>query len=166
MRKFAESHLVWLGIVPDYTLPAARELLTDQHATEHLSIGVSGYKIDEVDGYDHWLWQDHAVFPSGTSAETMRQTYGLLMQRKIHEDLFRKRNVRTMGQVRASNGGASRLPFALYSDSFADEHGAYRLRQLAVRPQGGQWVAEETITHDEAPPFFGKARNVLHRESP
>lgn len=119
MLPLSGSHMVWLGIVPDYTLPEARKLLTDQHAAEHLSIGVSGYKIDEVDGYDHWLWPDHTVFPSGTSAETMRQSYGLLMQRMVYEDLFRKRNVRTMGQVRASNGAASRLPFALYSDSYS-----------------------------------------------
>lgn len=119
MLPLSGSHMVWLGIVPDYTLPEARKLLTDQHAAEHLSIGVSGYKIDEVDGYDHWLWPDHAVFPSGTAAETMRQSYGLLMQRMVFEDLFRKRNVRTMGQVRASNGAASRLPFALYSDSYS-----------------------------------------------
>ena len=39
-----------------------------QHAREHVGIGVSGYKIDEVDGFDVWLWPDHASFPSGTPA--------------------------------------------------------------------------------------------------
>jgi len=115
--------MVWLGIVPDYTLPAARRILTDQHQRDHVDIGISGYKIDEVDGYDHWLWPDHATFPSGTSAETMRQTYGLLMQKMIYDDLYRKNNQRTCGLVRASNGGASAYPFVIYSDSYG--HGEY-----------------------------------------
>ena len=77
---YSGSHLVWLGLVPDYYLPQAQQLLVDQHTEEHLNIGISGYKVDEVDGYDFWLWPDHATFPSGTSGESMRQTYGLLMQ--------------------------------------------------------------------------------------
>lgn len=55
MYPLSGSHLVWLGIVPDYTLPAARKILTDQHQSDHIDIGISGYKIDEVDGYDFWL---------------------------------------------------------------------------------------------------------------
>jgi alpha-D-xyloside xylohydrolase len=112
------SHLVWLGIVPDYTLPEARKILVDQHRADHIDIGISGYKIDEVDGYDFWLWPDHATFPSGTSAEVMRQTYGLQMQQMMHQELFRNKNQRTFGLVRASNGGASGYPFVIYSDSY------------------------------------------------
>lgn len=115
------SHLVWLGLVPDYTLPEARRLLTEQHYQDHLRIGVSGYKIDEVDGYDFWLWPDHATFPSGTSAEAMRQSYGLLMQNMLNADLFRARNVRTYGLVRAGNGAASGYPFVIYSDAYNHE---------------------------------------------
>ena len=80
LLPYSGSHLVWLGLVPDYTIPEAQEILCRQHAEDHLSIGVSGYKIDEVDGYDHWLWPEHATFPSGTPGETMRQAYGLVMQ--------------------------------------------------------------------------------------
>lgn len=112
------SHLVWLGLVPDYTLPAARKILTDQHRKQHVDIGVSGYKIDEVDGYDFWLWPDHATFPSGTSAEVMRQTYGLQMQSMVFRELFRASDQRTYGLVRASNGAASGYPFVIYSDSY------------------------------------------------
>ena len=48
---------------------------------QHINPGISGYKIDEVDGYDNWLWPDVATFPSGISAEQMRQTFGVLLQR-------------------------------------------------------------------------------------
>ena len=88
--------MVWLGIVPDYNVQTARDLITEQHYRDHVSIGVSGYKIDEVDGYDHWLWPDHATFPSGVSAESMRQTYGMLMQKMFYTDLFKKHNTEHM----------------------------------------------------------------------
>ncbi|MCX6559978.1 MAG: DUF5110 domain-containing protein [Candidatus Aminicenantes bacterium] len=112
------SHMVWLGLVPDYTLPEARRALLEQHGRDHIGIGISGYKIDEVDGYDVWLWPDHASFPSGTPAPVMRQAYGLMMQELIFKGLFKARNIRTYGLVRASNGAASGYPFAIYSDAY------------------------------------------------
>lgn len=121
MYPLSGSHMVWLGIVPDYTLPAAREILIAQHKQDHFDIGISGYKIDEVDGYDHWLWPDHATFPSGTSSEVMRQTYGLLMQQMLYKELYHKHNQRTFGLVRASNGAAAHYPFAIYSDSYGHD---------------------------------------------
>jgi len=140
MYPLSGSHMVWLGIVPDYTLPEARHHLTEQHYQDHISIGVSGYKIDEVDGYDHWLWPDHATFPSGTSAETMRQSYGLLMQNMLYNDLFKKRNVRTYGLVRASNGAASGYPFAIYSDSYS--HAQYITGVSSASLCGILWTPE------------------------
>ncbi len=120
MKPYTGSHTVWLGEVPDYTLAEARELLTSHHQKNHLEIGISGYKFDEVDGIDNWLWPDHATFPSGTSAEDMRQTYGLQMQQMI-TDMYRKTNTRTYGLVRGSNAGASAYPFAIYSDYYNHE---------------------------------------------
>lgn len=117
IRPLSGSHMVWLGIVPDYTLEEARKILTSQHRKEHLSLGVSGYKIDEVDGYDHWLWPDHARFPSGTGAEEMRQTYALQLQKMI-TGMFREKNERTLGLIRASNAGASSYAFAIYTDHY------------------------------------------------
>jgi len=122
---FAGSHLVWNGIVPDYSIPAARKIFAD-HLREKV-VGLSpralgGFKVDEVDGYDQWLWPDVAVFPSGNDAEQLRQTYGLLVQRTLM-DLYRGMNRRTFGQVRGTNGGASSFPFVIYSDSYAfDEY--------------------------------------------
>lgn len=134
------SHLVWLGIVPDYTLPEARKIVTEQHSEDHIRIGVSGYKIDEVDGYDRWLWPDHATFPSGISGETMRQSYGLLLQNMLYKDLFQARNVRTYGLVRGSNGAASGYPFVLYSDSYS--HSQYITGISAASLSGILWSPE------------------------
>jgi alpha-D-xyloside xylohydrolase len=112
------SHTVWTGIVPDYSLPAARRITSAYFQSEHLSLEVGGYKIDEVDGYDRWLWPDHATFPSGLSGEQMRQIYGVLMQR-MTDSLFRAENRRTWGLVRASNAGAVHLPYVIYNDYYS-----------------------------------------------
>lgn len=140
MLPHAGSHLVWLGLVPDYHLPEARRLLIDQFREDHFRIGVSGYKIDEVDGYDHWLWPDHATFPSGLPGETMRQSYGLLMQHLLYQDLFKKNNQRTYGNVRGSNGAASAYPFVIYSDSY--DHSQYITGLSTASLCGILWTPE------------------------
>jgi hypothetical protein len=120
LLPFAGTHLVWNGIVPDYSVPEARKIFADHLAEEVVKVNpnaVGGFKIDEVDGYDRYLWPDTATFPSGRDGEQLRQTYGLLVQRAVM-DVFRGQNRRTMGQVRGTNGGASSLPFVIYSDSY------------------------------------------------
>jgi len=125
LLPYAGSHLVWNGIVPDYSMPAARKVFSD-HLREKVvglnPVALGGFKIDEVDGYDHWLWPDLAVFPSGHDAEQLRQTYGVLIQ-KLLVDLYREQNRRTLGQVRGTNGGTSSFPFVIYNDNYAfDEY--------------------------------------------
>ena len=78
---------------------------------------LGGFKIDEVDGVDAWLWPDLAEFPSGHDGEQMRQTYGLFLQRLVL-DMYRGLNQRTLGQVRGTNGGASSFPFVIYNDNY------------------------------------------------
>lgn len=114
------SHTVWCGIVPDLAHEKARKLWMDKLEREHVNIGVSGYKIDEVDGNDHYLWPDVATFPSGVSSEQIRQTYGLWVQRTTTE-LYKKRNQRTYGLVRASNAGNSSFPYVIYNDYYKHE---------------------------------------------
>ncbi len=140
MYPLSGSHMVWLGIVPDYMLATARNILMEQFKKDHFDIGVSGYKIDEVDGYDFWLWPDHATFPSGTSAETMRQIYGLQLQQMMHKELYRKNNQRTYSLVRASNGTASNYPFAIYSDSYG--HNQYITGLSSASLCGILWCPE------------------------
>ena len=118
MLPLSGSHMVWNGIVPDYTLAEAREIYKAHHRDKQIRIGISGFKIDECDGYDKWLWPDHAAFPSGHSAAVLRQSYGLLAQRMICE-LYRESNRRTYGLVRASNAGASSFPFCIYNDCYS-----------------------------------------------
>jgi alpha-D-xyloside xylohydrolase len=147
MFPLSASHMVWLGLVPDYTLQEARRALVEQHAQEHASIGISGYKIDEVDGYDVWLWPDHASFPSGTPAPVMRQVYGLLMQDLVFKGLFKARNQRTYGLVRASNGAASGYPFAIYSDAYDLKE--YITGMSASGFAGVLWAPEIRSARDE-----------------
>ncbi|KAA5547484.1 glycoside hydrolase family 31 protein [Adhaeribacter rhizoryzae] len=120
IKPYTASHTVWLGLVPDFTMPEARNIFFSQLEQDQVDIGVSGYKIDEVDGYDYWLWPDVALFPSGTSAEQIRQTYGLLTMRYSAE-MFRKQNRRTFGLVRASNGGGTSFPYVIYNDYYNHE---------------------------------------------
>ncbi len=120
IKPYTGSHTVWVGEVPDFTMPQARKIFFGQLQKSQVDIGVSGYKIDEVDGYDRWLWPDVATFPSGISAGQMRQTYGMLVMR-YSMDMFRKLNRRTYGLVRANNGGGVSLPYVLYNDYYNHE---------------------------------------------
>lgn len=139
IKPYTGSHTVWLGEVPDYSLAAARAVLLDHHQREHLDLGVSGYKFDEVDGFDTWLWPDHATFPSGHSGVEMRQLYGLLLQRTFM-DRFRDLNQRTYGLVRASNAGASAMGFVLYSDYY--DHKGYVTALTNCSLGGVLWTPE------------------------
>ncbi|HCO84423.1 MAG TPA: ABC transporter substrate-binding protein, partial [Arenibacter sp.] len=96
LKGLSASHTVWNGIVPDLMLPETRDIFKKHFVENHLDIGVSGYKIDEVDGFDFWVWPDVATFPSGYSGEQMRQVYGLLVQ-DMTAKWFKERNQRTYG---------------------------------------------------------------------
>jgi alpha-D-xyloside xylohydrolase len=117
LEPYVASHKVWNGTVPDYSMPEVKKLISTHLETNEVNIGVSGFKMDENDGFDNWLWPDAATFPSGHSAEQMRQTYGMLMQ-KMMADIYRQRNIRTYGLVRAGNAGMSSFPFVLYNDYY------------------------------------------------
>ncbi len=120
MLPYAGTHLVWNGIVPDYTMPEARKIFVDHLKRTVIDAGlaaVGGFKLDEVDGYDRYLWPDTTLFPSGHDAEQLRQTYGLLLQKAVF-DAFHSANRRTMGQVRGTNAGASPYPFVIYNDNY------------------------------------------------
>jgi alpha-D-xyloside xylohydrolase len=117
IKPFTASHTVWNGLVPDLTMPEARKIFFGQLKKSGVENGISGYKFDEVDGGDQYLWPDVATFPSGHSAEQMRQTYGLLMMRYSTE-MYHQLNRRTYGLVRASNGGGTSFPYVIYNDYY------------------------------------------------
>ena len=120
IKPYTGSHTVWTGEVPDFNMPQARNAFFGQLKKDQVAIGVSGYKIDEVDGYDYYLWPDVATFPSGTSAEQMRQTFGVLAMR-YSAKMFHQKNQRTYGLVRASNAGAVSFPYVIYNDYYNHE---------------------------------------------
>jgi alpha-glucosidase (family GH31 glycosyl hydrolase) len=120
IKPYTGTHTVWNGAVADLTLPEARKILFGQLQKSQIDIGVSGYKFDEVDGGDQYLWPDVATFPSGHAAEQMRQTYGMMMMRYSTE-IYHKMNKRTFGLVRANNGGGSSFPYVIYNDYYNHE---------------------------------------------
>ncbi|AHF15526.1 glycoside hydrolase family 31 protein [Niabella soli] len=120
IAPYTGSHTVWTGEVPDFTIPEARKIFFGQLKKDQVDIGVSGYKIDEVDGYDYYLWPDVARFPGGLTGEQMRQTYGVLAMR-YSLDMFKEKNERTYGLVRASNAGANTYPYVIYNDYYNHE---------------------------------------------
>jgi len=120
IEPYTGSHTVWNGTVPDLNHPQAKKILAKQFMDAQLNIGISGYKMDEVDGYDYYLWPDMAKFPSGISGIQMRQTYGVLAQ-KLTDSLYRSLNKRTFGLVRASNAGANNLPYVIYNDYYSHQ---------------------------------------------
>lgn len=117
IKPYTSSHTVWCGIVPDYMMSETQRILIDHFKKHQLNLGVSGYKMDENDGYDSWLWPDVASFPSGTSAEQMRQIYGSLMQ-KVTTRMYKDENKRTYGLVRAANAGTTSFPYVIYNDYY------------------------------------------------
>ncbi|GAA5221264.1 glycoside hydrolase family 31 protein [Membranihabitans marinus] len=139
IKPYTGSHTVWLGEVPDYTMIEAQRVMLNHHQKNHLDIGVSGYKFDELDGYDFWLWPDHATFPSGNDAVEIRQVYGVIMQ-KMLRDHFKSENKRTYGLVRSSYTGASNNSFVLYSDYY--QHKGYVTALVNSSMAGVLWTPE------------------------
>ncbi len=103
MHPYTGSHTVWCGTIPDYTIPKAQKIMQDHFKKYQTDIGVSGFKVDEVDGFDSWLWPDVATFPSGHDAEQMRQTYGSQFM-ALTDKLFREKNERTYGLMEPNPG--------------------------------------------------------------
>lgn len=117
LMPYSGTHTVWNGIVPDYTVPEARKIMQEHFQKYQLEIGISGFKMDEVDGYDRWLWPDVAQFPSGKDGEQMRQTYGTQMM-TLTDEIYRAKNERTYGLIRAANAGSVSYPYVIYNDYY------------------------------------------------
>ena len=118
LKPFTASHTVWTGYIPDYSMKQTNTIIGNHFQNNLLNLGVSGFKMDENDGFDFWLWPDVTKFPSKIPAEVMRQTYGVMMQ-KLNTNLFRANNTRTYGLVRATNAGATSYPFVIYNDYYS-----------------------------------------------
>ena len=118
LKPYTASHTVWNGYIPDYGLPEVNAIIGDHLKKYQLDRGVSGFKMDENDGFDSWLWPDVTLFPSGVPAEQMRQLYGVMMQ-KMTARLYHAQNRRTYGLVRSSNAGGVSFPYVIYNDYYS-----------------------------------------------
>ncbi|MBI9060703.1 MAG: DUF5110 domain-containing protein [Marinilabiliaceae bacterium] len=118
LGKYHGSHTVWCGNVPDYSMKEPRELFKKHIQKHQLDIGVSGYKVDEVDGFDDWIFPDIAMFPSGLDGEQMRQTYANHVM-SMTDELYRANNKRTYGLVRGANAGSVSYPYVIYNDYYS-----------------------------------------------
>ena len=134
---------VWGGLVPDFATREGRKLFADYHDQTLVAKGVSGFKLDECDhqplSATPWSFPEQSVFPSGLDGEQMHLLIGPLYQRTI-ASIYRARNQRTLGLVRASGSLAAPLPFGLYSDAY--DHKDY-VRATATAGFGGVlWCPE------------------------
>ncbi|HPO14681.1 MAG TPA: glycoside hydrolase family 31 protein [Candidatus Hydrogenedentes bacterium] len=131
LKDHSGEYLVWEGLVVDFPDPAASKLFADYHENELINKGISAFKADEcdrqfIDDTTPFNYPYFTKFPSGIDGDQMTQLYGYLYQRSILS-AFKKKGLRTWGDVRATTALAAPLPFNLYSDAY--EFDQY-LRQL------------------------------------
>jgi alpha-D-xyloside xylohydrolase len=131
LRERAGDYLVWDGLVVDFADPKAAAIFADYHEQNLIQHGVTAFKADECDrqhiaDVTPFNYPYCSAFPSGIDGDQMTQLYGYLYQRSIYS-VFKRRDVRTLGDVRGTTALAAPLPFCLYSDAYSfDEY----LRQL------------------------------------
>ena len=124
IASYSGDYTVWTGAVPDFILPQARKIFGGYHEKEFVHKGISAFKLDECDAADYanaakeWSFPDIAHFPSGIDGIQMRQIFGYLYQQTML-DIYKKNNIRTMFDVRASYLFASPFASALYSDMYS-----------------------------------------------
>ena len=125
LEPYSADYEVWGGLIPDFSLPKAREIFGGWHDEYLLAKGVSGFKCDECDNSDYtegWSYPSHTKFPSGMDGEQMHNLLPMLYQ-QVLQDIYRKRDTRTWGEVRAQQNYAAPYPFLLYSDWY--QHADY-----------------------------------------
>jgi alpha-D-xyloside xylohydrolase len=128
LKTRAGNYLVWNGLVPDFADTTTANIFANYHENTFVKEGISGFKMDECDnsniafGSNSWSFPELSQFPSGIDGEQMHQLFGLLYQKTIF-NIYKKNNLRTYLDVRASNAFASSYPSALYSDTY--DHDQY-----------------------------------------
>ncbi|GAB3934334.1 TIM-barrel domain-containing protein [Mucilaginibacter myungsuensis] len=145
IAPFSGNYKVWNGAVPDFTLPKARAIFGDYHNNTFIKKGILSFKLDECDaayyddGSGEWSFPDIARFPSGMDGEQMRQSFGLLYQKTLLDE-YRKENIRSMMEVRASHLFASPYNAAIYTDMY--DHGDFVKMIINSGFSGTNWSPE------------------------
>ncbi len=161
LRPLSGDYEVWKGLVPDFSLPRAREIFGGYHEREFVKQGVTGFKLDECDNQpnkkDPWSFPELSAFPSGMDGEQMHCLIGPLYQRMMAE-VFERNNLRTFGKVRSSHALAAPLPFVLYSDHY--DHRDY-VRGLANCGFGGLLWQPEVRNCDSVEELLRRGQTCL-----
>ena len=143
LKSHSGDYSVWGGLVPDFADPKARTIFGDHHGTTFVKQGVSGFKLDECDNQPlapkPWSWPEVTAFPSGADGEQMHSLLPVLYQRTL-TDVYKRNNIRTYGQVRATHALAAPLPFVLYSDAY--DHRSYVRGIVTCGLSGTLWQPE------------------------
>lgn len=162
LKRYSGDFMVWRGLVPDFSLPRAREIFTDYHK-ELMDEGISGFKLDECDNSDvavgtaNWGFPDMSTFPSGMDGEQMHQTFGALYVKTIN-DMYVANNSRTYLDYRAGGMFMSSVPATLYSDIYG--HRDY-VQMLCNSAFGGLLWSPEVRRSDSDYDFFHRLQTVL-----
>lgn len=151
IKPHSGDYIVWGGLVPDFAVPDACKIFTEHHEREFVKKGILSFKLDECDNqpqHDHpWSFPEISKFPSGMDGEQMHSLFGLAYQRAL-EEMFRRNNIRTYGQVRSSHALASSMPFVLYSDAY--DHKSFVRGILNCGFSGVLWQPELRVASSVA----------------
>ena len=162
LKEYSGDFLVWNGLVPDFILPETRNIFSKYHETL-VDDGIISFKLDECDnsniaeGSATWGFPDMSVFPSGVDGEQMHQLFGSLYVKTI-DDMYRKRNIRSYQDYRASGMFMSSCPAVLYSDIY--EHEDY-VKMISTSSFGGLLWSPELRESKSEEELFHRLHTVL-----
>jgi len=163
LKKFSGDFLVWRGLVPDFADARATKIFADYHEKHFINKGVSGFKLDECDNSDlldgkaTWGFPDMTRFPSGIDGEQMHQLFGSLYAATLF-NVYKKKNLRTYFDYRASNVFTSALPAVLYSDAY--NHSDY-ISMISTSSFGGLLWSPELRDSKSETDFIRRLQTAL-----
>lgn len=115
LLPYSADYCVWGGLVPDFSLPEAREIFAGYHRENLASMGIDGFKADECDGSDFtggWTFPNHTKFPSGLDGEQYHSLFGALYAKTMMQSIGKP----TLSEIRSMGALGASYPFVLYSD--------------------------------------------------
>lgn len=148
LKPYSGDFYVWDGLVPDFSIPEAREIFLSQQRKLR-DDGAFSFKLDEADNSDftsNWGFPEFSSFPSGMDGEQMHTLIGSLYEKTMLE-LFEEKNLRTFGQARQTTACTSSLPYVLYSDLY--DHVDFVRGMAGAAFSGILWSPEVRQTDSE-----------------